>query len=258
MTLRTPPRPCNRQRSFADVCEIRGAQMGAEEERLKLSTLFRRTVDALFHPPVSAVIIAAATIYLPILVASRFFPAPEDVFSWRFVFWTFCTAPIYSAAVIFQAWISFQAMEGDAAKDALKSTLSRLPTLYAASLIIFVVWFVGVLALFIPGVVWGVVCIVAIPAAAIERVGVARAIERSFELTRGRRLALFGYSIAMLSPILLAQTLIDFALLGELPASSPAREITQAFVGVLSGAFSAAAYRELVRLQARDRGEAQA
>lgn len=102
--------------------------------------------------------------------------------------------------------------------------------------------------------VWGLACTVAIPAAAVERVGIVDAIRRSFELTRGRRLALFGYTIAIFLPLALVSMLIELAFVGgsfELLDSSPVKPFFDAFSAMMGAAFSAAVYIELVQIETR-------
>lgn len=226
--------------------------MEADNERLELSRLFTLTVYALSYRPLTALTIAVVTIYLPSLVVARFVPPPEEVFSMESMLWALKSTPIYSVAAIFQSWVAFQALEGNASVSALRSTLMRLPTLYTASAVVMLVAVAGVYAFIIPGVIWGLACTVVIPAAAIERVGVVQSIQRSFELTRGRRLALLGYALAILLPMALASMLVELAFVGwrfDQLETSPVKGPLDAVSAMVSAAFSAAAYVELMNLK---------
>jgi len=69
--------------------------------------------------------------------------------------------------------------------------------------IVTVVSMLGLLALIIPGILWSLATAVAVPAAAVERLGIKNAIIRSFDLTEGRRGMIFVISIVvMLAPVI--------------------------------------------------------
>lgn len=225
--------------------------MVVKEERLELSRLIKLTIYALSYRPLTALNIAAVTIYLPYLIGERFLPAPQEVYSIEFAYWWLKSMPLHSVTAIFQAWITLQALDGNASTGALRTTLSRLSTLYFTSLFIAALGLVGFYALVIPGIIWGLACAVAIPAAAAERIGIRKAIKRSFELTKGRRLTLLGYWLVIALPVQLAFTLVDLAVVGgrlDLIDTSPLRVLFSTLTMMLVSANSTAAYIELVRI----------
>jgi len=92
--------------------------------------------------------------------------------------------------------------------------------------------------------VW-VACVfsVAIPAAALERVGVAHVLARSIDLTRGRRLGVFVVGLVVGVPAIAVEWLLGVALQGGTAARA---QVAAGFViSTLAAVVTAALYREL-------------
>jgi hypothetical protein len=174
------------------------------------------------------------------------------VFSWEFLFWSVRVTPIYSISVVFYAWVAFQPFDGNASTNRLRVVFARLNVLYMAMLIVMMIGAIGSLAFVLPGVIWGLVCTVVIPAAAIEGIGPTAAIRRSYEMTKGQLWAIFGCTLAIFLPISLIGMLLELALVGwrfEALDTSPIKPAVDVVMTALGGAFAAAVYFELKRLQ---------
>lgn len=221
-------------------------------QRLSASNLFSLTCYALAYRPVTALLIAIFTVYLPHLAVSELLPAPGEVFSWEFFLWAVRVTPIYSISVVYYAWVAFQPFDGNASIDRLRAVFARLNVLYIAMLIVMVVGAIGSLAFVLPGVIWGLVCTVAIPAAALEELGPTAAIRRSYEMTKGRLWTILGCTLAIFLPIGLVGMVVELALVGwrfEALDNSPIKPAVDMVMTALGGAFAAAVYFELKRLE---------
>lgn len=237
--------------------------MSLEAGEFKLSRVFALAIQALFRQPITAVIIAAVAIYLPHLAVAQLWPAPPDeIFSTEFVIWTFSLVPLFSVVAIFHAWIAFQVtLPKGASISPHRSVFLRGMLSIIAALTVSVVSLVGSFALLIPGLVWAVACAVVIPAVAREGLAPFNAIRRSFKLTENRRWAIFGYSLAVSIPVMLATYLLELALVGwrfdlldrSLFLAQVVRPLTDTFDTMLGGAMSAAYFGELIRLEQRAR-----
>jgi hypothetical protein len=222
---------------------------------LELSRVFALTVAALSKRPFTALILAAVVVYLPNFMFVRSVPPPPDaVFSYAFAAYVFGSIAVMSLAVVFSGWMAVQFV--GAADLPLVAVMKRAPVLYITDSIVTLVAIIGVFALLIPGLLWGLACAVVIPAAAIERLGVTQAISRSFELTENRRWAILGFSIAVLAPPSLAIGLLELALNDwrifpevENPfITNVSRPITDTLQMMWGAALGAALYVELLRL----------
>jgi hypothetical protein len=159
---------------------------------------------------------------------------------------------------LFQAWIALElANDLDPTKRdrSLSVVFARFLPLAALGAVLYLGGVVGFLALIVPGVLWGLATFVAMPAAAVERVGVIPAIRRSLELTRGHRSTIFGYVLVAFAPLTLAAMLLDEIATGWAPLGvanqAPVvllgiRPLTDALIGLFSAAYGAAFYQELV------------
>lgn len=227
----------------------------ADAGDLRLSRVFALTVQALLRRPATALALVLATISLPAFLLYRFVGLPpENVFSLDFLAYLIGTGAVASLSAIVAGWMTLQLIGARARPivDALK----HAPLLMATSFVVFVVLILGILALFIPGIIWSLATAVAIQAAAVERLGPVRAITRSFDLTENRRWAVLGISLALTLPPAIAVGAFEFAINGwELfPAeehpfiTNVSRPVTDTLLSMWTIAMGAALYVELTRL----------
>ena len=229
---------------------------------LELSRVYGIAAQALFKRPVTALFIAALTIYLPNLAIAHHIPAASPAaFSVQGIIWWFSMLVPMTSGAVFQAWITFQTpLPADAPKPT--AVLTRLIPILAAGFLIGVGSLLGLALLVVPGILWGLAMTVAIPALVIERLGPIGAINRSSNLTWNRWLAIFGFSILVVLPFVVANTVAEYTLVNWNIAFDPAsqspfiarvmRPITDTIIAVLTAALGAAFYSELVRLKMRD------
>lgn len=79
--------------------------------------------------------------------------------------------------------------------DAIRATASAFSLLVGLGILVSAAVYLGLIFLFVPGVLLWVRWCVAVPALAVERTGLMEAMRRSAELTRTHRWAIFGLSI---------------------------------------------------------------
>lgn len=89
------------------------------------------------------------------------------------------------------------------------------------ALVVWVATVAGMFLLFVPGVLFLVAASVAIPAAVVERPGVAGALRRSFELTRGNRWPLFAAGLAVVAIQWVLSAVVQVASLAVLGLVTP-------------------------------------
>lgn len=229
-----------------------------DRPRPRLGRVATLTLYALCYRPVTALLLAFVTLYIPILVAGFVLgDPPRQFFSWDLVWWALRAIPFTAIGVTYYAWIAFQLFDGNTRKSRLKEVLSRGNSLFFTNLIVVAVATVGIMVFVLPGALWGLACTVALPVAAVERLGPRDAIKRSFELTAGHRWSIFGLSIALFLPLALLSFLIELAVVGGhvellLPHSAfrnVADPIQAALNAMVGGAFAAAIYNELLTLR---------
>ncbi len=229
--------------------------VGEGDRDLELSRVFALTMAALMRRPLTALSLAAVTIALPNELYFRFAPPPpENALSVAFAFYALGSIAVISVSAIFAGWMALQFV--GAVKSPLVEVVKRMVPLCVTDLIVMFLFLLGILALFIPGILWSLATFVVIPAAAVERLGPSPAIARSFELTENRRWALLGFSLAILIPPMLAVGLLELALndwqffpVEEHPfIANVWRPITDTLQTMLGAALGAALYTELVRL----------
>jgi hypothetical protein len=75
--------------------------------------------------------------------------------------------------------------------------LRRAIPLLLVGIICYVIVVLGMILLFVPGVIFACALVAAIPAVVVERPGVFAAVKRSFALTKGRRLAIFATMLVL-------------------------------------------------------------
>ncbi len=107
-------------------------------------------------------------------------------------------------------------------------------------LAVWVVVMAGMLLLFVPGMMFLVASCVAVPAAVVERPGIAGALRRSFELTRGSRWPLFaaGFVIVVVMWLLSAGVQLGALLLAAVLPPAHALAVTAVSSQVGSALFS--------------------
>ena len=91
--------------------------------------------------------------------------------------------------------------------EALAYAMRAFPLVLLTNCILAVAFFLGLLALILPGVIVAVVFFVAPQVAAVERSDVVTAFRRSRALTKGHRMALFGLALLLLIPYFAADPL---------------------------------------------------
>ncbi len=94
-----------------------------------------------------------------------------------------------------------------ALSEALAYAMRAFPLVLLTNCILAVAFFLGLLALILPGVIVAVVFFVAPQVAAVERSDVVTAFRRSRALTKGHRMALFGLALLLLIPYFAADPL---------------------------------------------------
>lgn len=223
---------------------------------LELSRVFGLSVRALTRRPVTALLLAVLSIYLPELTFLHLMPsAPVELLSLESLFYWLGLFGMTSLWAIFFGWVAFQVVDDRARKPLVEVAARALPfvlTLLLSTLLALL----GMLALVVPGLIIAIACSVALPAAAVERLDPMQAINRSVVLTDNRRWAIFGITLAMYLPPLLAATMLEWRMDDQQffpDRENPlvtyvSRPITDALQGAWGGAISAAFYAELLRL----------
>ena len=226
------------------------------ERDFELSTVFALTVKTLLRRPISALLLAAVTVTLPAELYLRFVPYVPGAFSASFALYTIGSFAAFSPAAILTGWMALEASgERRPIGRAIKSALS-LTILY---FIVTIVSALGFLAFIIPGILWSLATAVAVPAAAVERLGMKTSLIRSFDLTEGRKGMILVISIVVMLLPVIAVGLFEFALNGWqfLPAqenpiiTNVTRPITDTLVTMWGSALAAAVYVDLVRVVGR-------
>ncbi len=226
---------------------------------LELSRVFGLSVHALLRRPVTALLLAALSIYLPELAYLHLMPAaPENLVSLASLPLWVGYFGIMSLSAVFVGWITFQVID-DRKRKPLAEVAARVAPLVTTSFLLTLFTLLGLLALVVPGIVIAIACTVAVPAAAIERLGPMQAINRSVELTENRRWAILGFTIALIAPPLLAASVFEWIVNDRQlfpDQDNPiitytTRPIADALQVVWGGAVSAAFYAELRRLPPR-------
>ncbi len=81
--------------------------------------------------------------------------------------------------------------------DCLSAGLTRLPGVLAVGVLVFICVLAGLVACIIPGVIVACMLWFAVPAATVERPGVIESLKRSYALTNGIKLQIFGILFAI-------------------------------------------------------------
>ncbi len=143
--------------------------------------------------------------------------------------------PMLVAATICHAVFQQLAGRPGGIGESIQVMLTRLPNVLGTSVVAALVTAAGYAALIIPGIIIGLMLFVAIPAAVVEKPGVLGALNRSAELTKGNRLAIFVLTI--LVGVLVMIPSVALALVFD--ADGIAFTVAVALLGALVSSFSA-------------------
>jgi hypothetical protein len=135
----------------------------------------------------------------------------SDFSARMFVYWLVVTltSSLVSAALIYG---TFQDLRGHPASvgDAITRGFSTLVPVILAALAYSILLAIGFVLLFVPGIIIMVALWVYMPAIVVEKQGVGGAFNRSRELTKGRRWAIFGLLIVVGVMYWIASWIIGF------------------------------------------------
>jgi hypothetical protein len=146
----------------------------------------------------------------------------------------------YILALLSQAILAhgaFEDMRGRPVRifTSLGVGLRRLLPFFVRALSVLLLYFIGVIALIVPGIIVLAACYVAVPACVVERIGPFKSMGRSLDLTRGHRWKIFGIMVVMF----FANAIAGGVALGVAAGSSFAGLAAQLMVTAILGAFSA-------------------
>jgi hypothetical protein len=113
--------------------------------------------------------------------------------------------------------------------------LRRLFPVLVLGLSVLVLYFIGIIALIVPGIIVVAAYYVALPACVVERIGPFKSMGRSLNLTRGHRWKIFGIMVVMF----VANAIAGGVALGVAAGGSFAGLAVQLMVTAILGAFSA-------------------
>jgi hypothetical protein len=200
----------------------------------------------------------AIPVYAPYLYLQAVHPGELDEFTglrqdnpYAFVLSLFL-GPFVTAAATYEV---LQRLRGATAGvgECLLVGLRRLFPVLAVSVLSWLAMFLGLILLIIPGIIMYVMLSVAIPVCVVERPGIFRSLERSFDLTRGSRWAIFAVLLVFgllggMGPALLVGISMGANAGGYEGVGEVARWLIIAstvLLGVLQAVISATMYHEL-------------
>jgi len=200
----------------------------------------------------------AIPVYAPYIFLQALYPGEIDEFTglrqdnpYAFVL-SLLLGPFVTAASTYEV---LQRLRGETAGvgECLLAGVRRLFPVLAVSLLSWIAMFLGAIFLIVPGIIMYVVLSVAVPVCVVERPGIFRSMERSFDLTRGSRWAVFAVLLVFgllggMVPALLMGIAIGANAGGYEAAGEVARWLIIAltvFLGVLQAVLSATIYHEL-------------
>lgn len=145
------------------------------------------------------------------------------------------------------AYATFRSLQGERAGigEAMAKGFGVILPVIGASILLGIVITLGLLVLIVPGVILACMYYVAIPAIAVERIGVGAALARSALLTRGHRGSIFvlflllGLGAVLLGAVLLA-TLVADPIAGVIASG-----LISAVFGIVGAVAQAVAYHDL-------------
>jgi hypothetical protein len=225
----------------------------AGERDFELSTVFALTMKTLLRRPVTALLLAAMTATLPAELYLRLVPYVQPAFSTSFALYTLGSFAAFSPAAVLTGWMALDVSGED--RPLTRATKRALPLIFIY-FVVTTVGMVGLLAFIVPGILWSLATAVAVPAAAVERLGMKNAIIRSLDLTKDRRGMIFVISIVVMLPPVMAVGLFELAMNGwhllsaqeNLIITNVTRPITDTLVTMWGSALTAALYVDLVRV----------
>jgi len=200
----------------------------------------------------------AIPLYSPYILLQVLYPGEIDELTglrqdnpWAFLLSLFI-GPFVTAASTYEV---LQRLRGERAGvgECLLAGLRRLLPVLAVSLLTWLAIIAGLILVVIPGLIMGVALSVGIPVCVVERPGVFRSLERSFELTRGSRWAIFAILLVWgllggMVPILLVGVSMGANAGGFEGVGEVVRWVLIAvtvLLGVLQAVLSATVYHEL-------------
>lgn len=99
-----------------------------------------------------------------------------------------------------------------------KRSLRVLPRITLLSIVVALLWALGLLLLVVPGIIIGMILFVAVPASVMEGGGIGKSLKRSAELTKGYRGSLFVIALAIGVPMQVSAFVL---VLTVVPAADP-------------------------------------
>lgn len=119
--------------------------------------------------------------------------------------------------------------------EALVASIHSLFRCAHVALVGTVVFVVGLMAFVLPGLVLATMLWVAMPSAAVERCGLVRALQRSYELTREYRLRILGLFLAFVVVLVIVEFAIGLVLSYLVPEGLSSQQIVKQIGGILIG-----------------------
>jgi hypothetical protein len=116
---------------------------------------------------------------------------------------------------------------------AVSAALTRLPVLILLALAMSVMLMAGYMLLIVPGIMLQCALFVAVPVLMVEGGGVGTVVQRSFDLTAGYRLRIFGLYLLMILIVQLPAGILGFVLQFTLMDTSPM--VAQILVTIING-----------------------
>jgi hypothetical protein len=200
----------------------------------------------------------AIPIYTPYIALEYFSPGPIDEFTGirasnpYATLLSFFIGPFVTAAATYEVLERLRGARAGVV-ECLLAGVRRLVPVFFVTLLSWLAIVAGTICLIIPGIFMFVVLSVAIPACVVERPGVLRSLERSFDLTQGSRWSIFAILLVFtLLAVMLFVVLIGVAYGAKESGVSGVGEavrwgliVLAVLFGVLQAVLSATIYHEL-------------
>ena len=129
-----------------------------------------------------------------------------------------------------------------------KRSLRVLPRITLLSIVVALLWILGLLLLIVPGIIIGMILYVAVPASVMEGGGIGKSLQRSAELTKGYRGKLFVIALVLGIPMQVAAFVLVLTLgpaLGPVFSAILSSFILQVLLGGVLATCTAVAYHDL-------------